>query len=172
VGEAAVDIVAALAAKLSAPIPNTLPSNPTRRTLSMRLPISASGTEQVRDCRVSESPGTQSIAGSKGSRPCRRFNDRRNNWASPLPELQADEIRTNHPQPRTTYWILCAIEVWSRLWPSTVVGRRSYRNTLTLFRDISSRSIWCCPLMPRTDLLFMRSCPPCLWASVFVWPGH
>jgi IS1 family transposase len=37
-------------------------------------------------------------------------------------------------------WIFAAIEVWSRLWPSTVVGRRSYRSTVTLFRDISSRS--------------------------------
>ena len=37
-------------------------------------------------------------------------------------------------------WIFAAIEVWFCLWPSTVVGRRSYRNTLALFRDISSRS--------------------------------
>ena len=32
-----------------------------------------------------------------------------------------------------------AIEVWSRLWPSTVTGRRSYRNTLALLRDITTR---------------------------------
>jgi IS1 family transposase len=31
------------------------------------------------------------------------------------------------------------IEVWSRLWPSTVVGKRSFRNTLALFRDVSKR---------------------------------
>jgi hypothetical protein len=31
------------------------------------------------------------------------------------------------------------IDVWSRLWPSTVVGKRSYRNTLDLFRDVSNR---------------------------------
>ena len=31
------------------------------------------------------------------------------------------------------------IEVWSRLWPSTVVGKRSYRNTLDLFRGLSNR---------------------------------
>ena len=31
------------------------------------------------------------------------------------------------------------IEVWSRLWPSTVVGKRSYQNTLALFRNVSSR---------------------------------
>ena len=37
-------------------------------------------------------------------------------------------------------WIFAAIEVWSRLWPATIVGRRSYRNTLTLFRDLCARS--------------------------------
>jgi IS1 family transposase len=31
------------------------------------------------------------------------------------------------------------IEVWSRLWSSTVVGKRSYENTLALFRNVSSR---------------------------------
>ena len=36
-------------------------------------------------------------------------------------------------------WIFAAIEVWSRLWPSTVVGRRSYRNTFALLRDVSNR---------------------------------
>ncbi len=36
-------------------------------------------------------------------------------------------------------WIFISIDVWSRLWPSTIVGRRSYRNTLGLFRDVSSR---------------------------------
>ena len=47
-------------------------------------------------------------------------------------ELQADEIRTiiqGKPQPTS---IFAAIEVWSRLWSSTVVGRRSYQNTLVL----------------------------------------
>jgi hypothetical protein len=41
-------------------------------------------------------------------------------------ELQADEIRTivggkEHPP----VWIFAAIEVWSRLWPATIVGKRS-----------------------------------------------
>ena len=31
------------------------------------------------------------------------------------------------------------IEVWSRLWPSTIVGKRSLRNTLALFRDVFER---------------------------------
>jgi hypothetical protein len=36
-------------------------------------------------------------------------------------------------------WIFAVIEVWSRLWPSTVVGRRNYRNTLALVRDFADR---------------------------------
>ncbi len=37
----------------------------------------------------------------------------------------------------TAIWVLVVIDVWSRLWPSTVVGKRRYRNTLDLFRDLS-----------------------------------
>jgi IS1 family transposase len=57
-----------------------------------------------------------------------------------ITELQADEIRTIVRDKEQSVWIFATIEVWSRLWPATVVGRRSYRNTLTLFREISSRS--------------------------------
>ena len=45
------------------------------------------------------------------------------------------DIHPNSAAPR----IFVAIEVWSRLWPSTVTGRRSYRNTLALVRDIANR---------------------------------
>ena len=38
-------------------------------------------------------------------------------------------------------WIFASIDVLSRLWPSTVVGRRSYRNTLGLFQDLLSRMV-------------------------------
>ena len=40
---------------------------------------------------------------------------------------------------KTPSWVFVTIEVWSRLWPSTVTGRRSYRNTHALFRDLSKR---------------------------------
>ena len=36
-------------------------------------------------------------------------------------------------------WVFAVIEVWSRFWPSTVVGKRSYRNTLDLLQDLSNR---------------------------------
>ena len=39
-------------------------------------------------------------------------------------------------------------EIASRLWTSTVVGRRSYRNTLALVRDVASRMTFTtCPLI-------------------------
>jgi transposase-like protein/IS1 family transposase len=75
----------------------------------------------------------------KAAGTCRRFNDRKINGIA-ITELQADEIRTIIHDKEQPIWIFAAIEVWSRLWPATVVGRRSYRNTLTLFRDISSRT--------------------------------
>ena len=54
-------------------------------------------------------------------------------------ELQADEIKTIVGNKEQRMWIFAVIEVWSRLWPSTVVGKRSYQNTLALFRNVSSR---------------------------------
>ena len=74
----------------------------------------------------------------KAANSCRRFNDRKITSIT-FTELQADEIRTIVGGKDQPIWIFAAIEVWSRLWPSTVVGRRSYGNTLAIFRDISKR---------------------------------
>ena len=56
-----------------------------------------------------------------------------------MSELQADEIRTIAGGKRDVVWIFATIDVCSRLWPSTVVGRRSYRNTRALLRDTARR---------------------------------
>ena len=69
---------------------------------------------------------------------CRRFNHRRIAGFA-AKELQADEIRTFVGNKKTPSWVFVTIEVWFRLWPSTVTGRRSYRNTHALFRDLSRR---------------------------------
>lgn len=69
---------------------------------------------------------------------CRRFNDQRITGVD-VPELQADEIRTIAGGKVGAVWVFATIDVWSRLWPSTVVGRRSYRNTRTLLRDTGRR---------------------------------
>ena len=45
-----------------------------------------------------------------------------------LHELQADEIRSFLLHKQMEVWIHTAIEVWSRLWLSVVVGRRTARN--------------------------------------------
>ena len=69
---------------------------------------------------------------------CRQFSDGRPTGFV-AEELQADEIRSFTGGKTRPTWVFAAIEVWSRLWTSTVVGRRSYRNTLALVRDVATR---------------------------------
>jgi transposase-like protein len=69
---------------------------------------------------------------------CRRFSHRRVKRLS-IAELQVDEIRTMVRSKERPVWVFAVIDVWSRFWPSTVVGKRSYRNTLDLFQDLSNR---------------------------------
>ena len=68
----------------------------------------------------------------------REFNDRMTRGYE-LREIQADEIKTFLTNKDSTTWILTTIEVWSRLWPSTVVGARSYRNVRRVIADTSRR---------------------------------
>src|SRR5450756_2530924 len=76
----------------------------------------------------------------KAAASCRRFNHQTISKIT-IRELQADEICTSvGGKEQPPVWVFAAIEVWSRLWPSTVVGKRSYRNTLTLFRDVCARN--------------------------------
>src|SRR5215470_12309663 len=72
----------------------------------------------------------------RAARWCRRFNNRKIKNLSGT-ELQADEIRTIVGSRQQSIWVFVVIDVWSRLWSSIVVGKRSYRNTLDLFRDLS-----------------------------------
>jgi hypothetical protein len=65
------------------------------------------------------------------------------------------------------------IDVWSRLWPSTVVGKRSYRNTLDLFRDLSKRmNLEIVPLITTDGFKFNKRVigrvfgPACLYGQV------
>jgi IS1 family transposase len=97
------------------------------------------GREQILDCQ-SQQIACNTVARwlEKAAAPCWRFNDRNINGFA-VTELQADEIRTIVGGKQQPIWIFAAIEVWSRLWPSTIVGRRSCRNTFALFREISDR---------------------------------
>ena len=73
----------------------------------------------------------------KAADTCCDFN-RRWTVGFGVEELQADELRAFVGNKTRSTWIFVAIEVWSRLWPSTVTGRRSYRNTRALLRDIAN----------------------------------
>ena len=74
----------------------------------------------------------------KAAAACRGFNQTRLTGVV-VEELQADEIRSFVGSRTRPAWIFVAVEVRSRLWPSTVTGRRSYRSTLALFRDVAHR---------------------------------
>jgi len=53
-----------------------------------------------------------------------------------LRELQFDEMRSFVGSKKGVSWVFAAIEVWSRLWPATVVGSRNYRNTGQLVTNV------------------------------------
>ena len=71
---------------------------------------------------------------TKAAELAQRFNER-HMYGIPLVELQADELRTFAPCKAKPTWVFTSMEVCSRLWSSTVVGRRSYANTKALFSD-------------------------------------
>ena len=74
----------------------------------------------------------------KAAAAAREFNDVRMRGFT-LRELQADELRTIVGSKTNVTWIFTTTEVWSRLWPSCVVGRRSYRNTHEVISDTVQR---------------------------------
>ncbi|MCP5120109.1 MAG: IS1 family transposase, partial [bacterium] len=53
-----------------------------------------------------------------------------------LVELQVDELSAAVPASQGGIWVFAAIEVSSRLWPATVVGRRTSMNTRRLLGDV------------------------------------
>ena len=57
----------------------------------------------------------------------------------PILELQADELFTFVGSKRRTIWLFAIIEVSSRLWAGSRLGRRSYRNTKTVLNDVILR---------------------------------
>jgi transposase-like protein len=110
---------------------------------------------------------------TRAAESCHRFNDRKITGLA-VEELQADEIRTIVGSKERSTWVFATIDVWSRFWPSTVVGRRSYRNTLTLFRDVAKRmNLPCFPLIVTDGFEFYeRVVRARLWASVPLRPSH
>ena len=71
----------------------------------------------------------------KASASCLKFNSGKREPLD-LRELQADEIRSIASGKKTPVWIFAALDVWSRYWPATVVGKRNSENTQKLFRIV------------------------------------
>lgn len=59
-----------------------------------------------------------------------------------LRELQLDELNTFLQKRNRKTWVFAGIEVWSRLWPATLVGSRSFRNTSQFAGDIANGCTW------------------------------
>jgi IS1 family transposase len=72
------------------------------------------------------------------SEAARQFNDRMIRGFE-LKELQADELRTFCGSKKNVTWVFTTLEVWSRLWVATVVGRRSYANTYKVLSETARR---------------------------------
>ena len=65
-----------------------------------------------------------------------------------LIELQADELCTFIDNKNTTAWLFATIEVSSRLWAGSVLGRRSDRNARSVILDVVRRGrVVGCPLI-------------------------
>ncbi len=72
------------------------------------------------------------------SEAARQINDRMIQGFE-LKELQADELRTFCGSKKNVTWVFTSLEVWSRLWVATVIGRRSYANTYKLLSETARR---------------------------------
>jgi IS1 family transposase len=72
-----------------------------------------------------------------------------------LVELQLDEMNTFLQSRKQQAWVFASIDVWSRLWPVTLVGSRTSRNTKRLVRSVAdiSRSGGC-PLITTDGFKF------------------
>lgn len=80
----------------------------------------------------------------------KRFNDHHLRKFE-IKELQADELWTFVGSKTQATWLFTVIEVWSRLWPSSIVGRRSYRNTEAVFNDVIFRGCLVGMILITTD---------------------
>ena len=109
-----------------------------RTTFDTVVTLSVEGVSRSAIARVERLAWNTVARWLKRATVCRRFTDGRTTGFVAT-ELQADEIRSFTGGKTRPTWVFAAMEVWSRLWTSTVVGRRSYRNTLALVRDVASR---------------------------------
>ena len=112
-----------------------------RRTFDEVASLSVEGVNKSAIARVkSLSWNTVDRWLEKAAACCRWFNDQVIKDLE-ITELQADELRTFVGGKARTAWVFTAIDVWSRLWVSSKIGRRSYVKTRAVLRDVRDRMI-------------------------------
>jgi IS1 family transposase len=83
----------------------------------------------------------------RASTAATRFNDRMLRGFD-LIELQADELCTFVGNKNETVWLFATLEVSSRLWAGSVLGRRSDHNARAVINDVVRRGrVVGCPLI-------------------------
>ncbi len=113
------------------------------------IALSTEGNTRVGISRaLGLSPGTVSRWIEKASAHAQAFNEVNVDKVEPV-EFQSDELKVLVSKKSRPLWAYTSIEVWSRLWTTTLVGKRTLRNTLLHFRDMKSR---CCKDGPRIPI--------------------
>ena len=112
-----------------------------RRTFDRVAYLAVEGLSRAAIARV-EGVGWNTVDRwlERAAAAAQRVNDERTKGVE-LIELQADEIRTFAPGKAQPLWVFTSMEVCSRLWVSTVIGRRSYHNTHALLHDTRARGL-------------------------------
>ena len=75
---------------------------------------------------------------ARGSLAASRWNRARVQGVQ-LRELQFDEVKIARVDNHSNVWIYTGMEVWSRLWLSSLTGTRTYWNTYHVVTDAISR---------------------------------
>jgi hypothetical protein len=59
-----------------------------------------------------------------------------------LVDIQLGELNTFFGNLKRQTWAYTGINIWSRLWPATLVGPRTWRNTKSFIHNIARSSTW------------------------------
>ena len=120
----------------------------TRRAFDQVASLRVEGVSLSATARVTgHSRNTVARWLERASTAANRFNDRMLRGFD-LIELQADELCTFVGNKNKTVWLFATLEVSSRLWAGSVLGRRSDRNARAVISDVVRRGRMVgCPLI-------------------------
>ncbi len=113
--------------------------------------MSVEGVSKSAIARVTElSWNTVARWQERAARTARRFNDEKLRGFDLL-ELQADELRAFVGRKDRTIWIFATLEVSSRLWATSLIGRRSHESARKVIGEALNRGTVGDRLLVTTD---------------------